>query len=165
MRRRAPGSDTLDTQLLELLGRNRLIEELTRAGLEVAIPARDRGVDLIAYLDLTAHSDRFVACPIQLKAATATCFSVDRKYEAIADLLIVYLWGLATPHPVFHAMTYAEAVAIADAAGWTRTASWARGGYTRTAVGAALKARLRPHRMTRERWPEIVQRCARRAPR
>ena len=40
---------TVDSQLIEIIGRNRLINELLRGGLEVATPLRDRGIDLIAY--------------------------------------------------------------------------------------------------------------------
>ena len=76
----------LDTQVIELLGRNRLVSELLRAGLEVAVPARDRGIDLIAYLDLIDPQDeakdpasagrvqRFAARPIQMKAASQQSF-------------------------------------------------------------------------------------------
>ncbi|MHB2036215.1 MAG: hypothetical protein ACYCPW_05680 [Nitrososphaerales archaeon] len=41
----------MDTQLVELAGRNWLTSELLKAGLEVARPERDRGIDLIAYVD------------------------------------------------------------------------------------------------------------------
>jgi hypothetical protein len=44
----------LDTQQIELLGRNRL-EWIIRADLEVPIPIRDRGIDLIAYADRAEH--------------------------------------------------------------------------------------------------------------
>jgi hypothetical protein len=54
----------MDAQLVEMLGRHRLIAELLRANLEVAIPARDRGIDLIAYADLGTQVTRFSACPI-----------------------------------------------------------------------------------------------------
>jgi hypothetical protein len=60
----------LDSQVIELLGHNRLADELFRSGLEVAHPARDRGVDLIAYVDLETHVQSFVARPIQMKAAS-----------------------------------------------------------------------------------------------
>ncbi len=33
----------MDTQVVELLGRNKLVSDLLRAGLEVALPMRDRG--------------------------------------------------------------------------------------------------------------------------
>jgi len=38
----------MDTQTIEILGRNRLVTELISAGIEVALPLRDHGVDLIA---------------------------------------------------------------------------------------------------------------------
>jgi len=47
------------SQIVEFLGRQRLIAELIRDGLEVALPTRDRGVDLIAYADLSKHVERF----------------------------------------------------------------------------------------------------------
>ena len=36
-----------DPQFVEILGRHYLITELMRAGIEVAEPVRDRGVDLV----------------------------------------------------------------------------------------------------------------------
>ena len=42
----------MDSQAVELLGRNRLVSDLLQAGLEVALPVRDRGIDLIAYANL-----------------------------------------------------------------------------------------------------------------
>lgn len=83
-----------DTQLIELMGRNRQIHELLLAGLEVALPVRDRGVDLLAYLDLESSSFSFVAVPIQMKAASTRSFSVDQKYQKISNLIIAYVWGL-----------------------------------------------------------------------
>jgi len=53
-----------DSQLTELIGRHFLIARLAAGGLEVAIPVRDRGVDLIAYLDLGTETKQFVSCPI-----------------------------------------------------------------------------------------------------
>ncbi len=35
----------MDTQVVELLGRNKLVSDLLRVGLEVALPMRDRGND------------------------------------------------------------------------------------------------------------------------
>jgi len=42
----------MDSQTVEIIGRNYLVSRLVSDGLEVARPERDRGVDLIAYLDL-----------------------------------------------------------------------------------------------------------------
>lgn len=123
---------SLDTQVVELLGRQRLIAELLRDGLEVALlPVRDRGVDLVAYSDLTRQVGRFAARPIQMKASTASAYAVHRTYERVADLILAYVWHLGKPKAsVTYAMTYAQAVALADEKGWTTTPSWERGGYS-----------------------------------
>ena len=78
-----------DTQVVELIGRNRLVSELLRAGIEVAVPVRDRGIDVIAYSDLYTDVKRFAARPIQMKAASHSSFSISKKYERVANLIIV----------------------------------------------------------------------------
>jgi hypothetical protein len=149
----------LDTQQIELLGRQELISQLVRAGVEVATPLRDRGVDLIAYCDLSEQGTRFAACPIQLKVASGAYFSVERKYARIADLLIVYLWNLEDPKNLaVYAMTYAQALAVAEKKGWTKTSSWMdRGCYTVTSVGRELERLLRAHRMSPSGWRALVR--------
>ncbi len=148
----------LDTQVVELLGRNRLTGELLGDGLEVAVPARDRGVDLIAYADLAFQVAAFAARPIQMKAFTARGFSVDRKYTKIADLLLAYVWHVGgTDTAVTYAMPHAAAVRVAEAMGWTETASWADGGtYTRTSPSKKLLGLLEPHRMGPGKWFPLV---------
>src|SRR5436190_22800977 len=99
----------IDTQVVELLGRHRLMGELLRDGLEVAVPARDRGVDLIAYADLSRQVARFAARPLQMKAFTASGFSVAQKYMRIADLLLAYVWYLGDAQaPVTYGLPYAS---------------------------------------------------------
>lgn len=80
-----------DTQLTEIFGRNRLINDLLLSGVEVATPVRDRGVDLIAYVDLYEQIGRFAAVPIQIKAATQRSFTIDRKYERFGPSVCVRL--------------------------------------------------------------------------
>jgi hypothetical protein len=42
----------MKSQVVDVLGRNQLTEELLRAGLEVSLPVRDGGgIDLIAYAE------------------------------------------------------------------------------------------------------------------
>ena len=147
----------LDTQVVELFGRQRLMGELLRDGLEVAVPTRDRGVDLVAYADLTPQVRSFVARPIQMKAFSATGFGVAKKYKRIADLLLAYVWNLETPHEaVTFAMSYDEAVSVAKDMGWTKTPSWKSGAYSTSAPSKKLIARLERHRMTPGRWWHLV---------
>jgi hypothetical protein len=75
-----------------------------RDGLDVAVPARDRGIVLIAYSDLLSNVKKFVARPIQMKASSEASFSIDRKYKRVANLIIAYVWHVHDPNPT---VTYA----------------------------------------------------------
>lgn len=63
---------TLDTQSIEIIGHNRLVDELLLAGLEVALPLRDRGVDLITYVDLRpgGSADGVSTAPVERRIAS-----------------------------------------------------------------------------------------------
>ena len=127
--------------------------ELLRAGLEVALPLRDRGVDLIAYADLDARVQSFRACPIQMKAAMLCSFSVDRKYAKFPNLILAYVWNLQSlAAGVTYALSYEQAVSVATEMGYTATASWESGLYTNTRPGPELVARLEPFKMTPAKW-------------
>jgi len=147
----------MDTQTIEILGRNRLVDELLLVGLEVALPVRDRGVDLIAYVELKPKVSSFVAFPIQMKAASTQAFSIDSKYSKIANLILAYVWGLQEPeHVVTYAPTFSEAVAVAEAMGWTKTDSWAKGKYSTSAPSKKLCKLLEPYKMTSDAWWERI---------
>jgi hypothetical protein len=143
----------IDTQVIELIGRNRLGSELLHAGLEVAVPARDRGIDLIAYSDLSSSTEKFVARPIQMKAASKRSFSLFQKYAKFADLIIAYLWFIEDPkQTVTYALTYDEALSVATKIGWTETKSWAREGYSTTNPSVELCELIQPFQMTPDKW-------------
>jgi len=148
----------LDTQIVELVGRHRLMNELLRDGLEVAAPVRDRGVDVIAYADLTAQVARFAAKPIQMKAFSAAGFSVAAKYSRISDLLMAYVWHVnERSSAVTYALTYADAVKIGETMGWTETSSWKDGGaYSTTKPSERLKTQIEPFRVIPGRWKSLV---------
>ncbi|MFH1417536.1 MAG: hypothetical protein ABII12_04520 [Planctomycetota bacterium] len=147
----------MDTQVIEVLGRNRLVDELLKADLEVALPVRDRGVDVIAYADLGSQVSEFAARPIQMKAASTATFSVDRKYRRIRDLLIAYVWYVQEPErAVTYALTFGEASAVSDAMGWTKTASWRNGLYTTTRPSKKLVSLLKPYQMSPGRWKKRI---------
>ena len=149
---------SMDTQIIELLGRNRLVDELLTAGLEVALPVRDHGVDLIAYVDIKPHVSRFVAFPVQMKAASHRAFSIDRKYSKIANLILAYVWGLKNPdNAVTYALTYSEVVAVAESMGWTKTESWAKGKYSTSAPSKKLCELLQPYKMSPAAWRRRIK--------
>jgi hypothetical protein len=146
-----------DKQVVEVLGRNRLVDELLRAGLEVAFPARDRGIDLIVYADKGQGVQSFVVKPIQMKAASVRSFGIDRKYAAFPNLILAYVWYVGEADKTLTcALTYPDAVSIAKRMGYTKSRSWGKGRYDRTEVGGRLLKMIEEHRMAAARWRALV---------
>lgn len=152
----------LDSQQVELVGRAWLATQLLRDGVEVAIPERDIGIDLIAYLH-GRSGEEFLARPVQLKASRRFSFAFDRKYERFHDLLFAFVWYLDSPsgtHAAF--LTKAEVIEVCTAMRWTDTASWrgdtrtargkGTGGYRAGSQSAQLAALLEPHLMGPGKW-------------
>lgn len=138
-----------------------MIGLLLRDGLEVARPERDRGLDLIAYLDIDQAGGPFLACPIQVKAHVREAFAVDRKYEKFPNLLLAFLWNVVDPANLeAYCLSYSEAVQVADSLGWTATASWAAGIYSTTRPSIRVKQALQPYRMAPGRWIAKVRSTA-----
>jgi hypothetical protein len=153
----------LDNQLVELEGRNWLANALLRSGIEVARPERDRGIDLIAYVDKDARIGTFVACPIQMKAATDASFSLDQKYAKFPGLVLAYVWHLGNPpNTTCYALTYNEALDIAHKMGWTTTESWTTGGntgrrrFSTTRPSKPLCNLLAEYEMNKSKWWQKV---------
>ncbi|MEM6484190.1 MAG: hypothetical protein AAF662_04310 [Pseudomonadota bacterium] len=148
-----PHKHRLDSQRIELLGHSFLIDQLIRGGIEVAQPLRDRGVDLVIYADLTSEVGKFISKPLQLKIASKRVFSLSRKYEKIADLIIAFVWHIDSEEEArVYAMTYADAYLIAEQLGWTKTQSWAKGNYSNTRPGRKIEKLLEPFQMNSESW-------------
>jgi len=147
----------MDDGQTEIIGRHWLIRELLEAGLEVALPERDRGVDLIAYSELDG-SGRFVAKPIQLKSANDCSFAVDQKYEPSQELLIAYVWHVADPEKTCcYCLTYSEAEGVAQRLRWTETNSWKEGhNYTTQHPSRELVGILEPFLMDSTKWSQKV---------
>ncbi len=144
----------LDAQQVELVGTSWLVAQLVADGLEVARPERDRGIDLIAYLD----DSRFRAVPILLKAATGRRFELMRKYERIGPrLLLVFAWNVRNPSKTSgYALTYREALKVAKDLGWIKTASWERAGCGSQRPSARMVELLEPYRMGPGHWVQKV---------
>lgn len=149
----------MDTQQLEVMGRHRLIESLIRSGLEVAMPLRDRGVDLLAYTS-PGSREGFAAIPIQMKSFSVEGWSLHRKYASIDHLVLVYVWHMSEPEKSsILALTYQEALGVATGMGYAATESWKkeRGGYSVTRVGERLREMLLPFDVTKRGWHEVLK--------
>jgi hypothetical protein len=149
----------IDTQVVELAGRNWLTSELLRAGIEVARPERDRGVDLIAYIDIDTRVKDFVACPIQMKASTRKSFSLFQRQSKFRRLILTYVWDLGNPAETkCYALTYSEALRIVRTMGATKANAWKTGGKSKrpgfswNKPPKRLCSLLAPYEMNAEKW-------------
>ena len=148
-----------DTQITELAGLHYLISQLLKAKIEVATPLRDRGIDLIAYIDREGVDARFLACPIQLKANEEARFGLDKKYEKIPNLLMVYAWHVSTDVPELHALTYAQAFALLQDRGHTERSSWTEKGVWTLRVNVNWRERLSDYQIKPdepEKWKQRI---------
>lgn len=137
-------NNTTDSQTIELFGKNILINKLLASGIEVAQPVRDRGVDLIAYVERRSNSQQFVANPLQIKVFRGSGFSIDRKYSKISNLYMIYIWNVLNQCDVsFYAMSYEQAVELANSMGYTKTRSWCdHGRYVQTVSSKRLTTQM-----------------------
>jgi hypothetical protein len=135
----------IDSQAIELIGQNIFISMLIKAGLEVAKPYRDRGVDLIIYEERKQR--KFMSIPIQLKISSKKSFSINKRYSKTKHLITVYLWNIfSTEGPTILALNYAEAILIGKKMGWTNERSWIdKGNYVSTNANEKLVTLLEPH--------------------
>jgi hypothetical protein len=141
-----------DKQIVEIEGVNWLIVELMKAGIEVARPIRDRGVDLVVYNE--RKNDELFAKVIQVKASSEESFSIDQKYEKTKGLLIVYIWNLES-NPIAYALSYEEVFSIAREIGWVKTKSWEKGIYSTSNPSKELKKLLKQYGMNEEKWSKL----------
>jgi len=147
-----------DTQITELMGRNYLTNQLLLAGVEVAVPVRDHGIDLVAYLDIETISEGYSARPIQIKASSKQTFSIDLKYSKYPHLILAYIWNLRTSDKVVvYGLDYKDALGVAKEMGYLETASWAKGKYTTTAPSYKLKKLLEQYKMDGKKWVETLK--------
>ena len=151
-----------DTQIIELLGRYKLISEILNSGLEVAIPERDRGIDLIAYTDFTDKTEEYLSKPIQMKASTERSFGIWKKYSKFSNLIMAYIWYIQDENKcVTYALTYKEVLEIAEKMHWTKTSSWKdKGGYITTKPSKKLIKLLEPYMMNSKnskKWEDKIK--------
>jgi hypothetical protein len=123
--------------------------ELLRQHIDVAYPAHDGGIDLLAYRghDLTR------VVPIQVKARTTSCYEFQKDWFRIEGLVLVQVWYV-TETPEFFIFGNLDDVVNALGVRHSKTHSWlAKGNYNVTAPNADHLKRMQPHK---NRWDRIA---------
>jgi len=132
--------------------------ELMRRGIEVAFPASDVGVDMLAYrLDpKQAVARKFV--PIQVKARSATGYNFQKTwFDRCPGVVLIQVWYAETD-PEFYVL---ESLARAEEAlGPVHAASdsWrVTGRYSVTLAGDDARKRMQVHR---NKWDRVIGQLA-----
>jgi len=124
--------------------------ELLRRGIDVAIPAYDRGIDLLAYRE----HDLTKVVPIQVKARAETGYNFQRSWFKYNGLVLVHAWRMQYA-PQFYIFGGLDDVEEALGPTSSKSKSWAVDGrYNVTDPGPELIARMQSHR---NRWDRIVK--------
>lgn len=129
--------------------------ELMRRGIEVAHPASDVGVDLLAYQLSEGHAVPARIVPIQVKAYSATGYVFQKRwFERAPGLVLVSVW-LTADVPEFYVLDSLSRVkqAIGDHAAtesWTLRGIWSS---SSTLPGSSDWILMQPHR---NKWCRII---------
>ena len=156
---------TNDKQIVEVLGRNRLIEILLTEGVEVAIPVRDKRIDLVAYFWADPLRSRFVAAPIQMKAASKKSFVLDKKYAETPGLLLAYVSHVNDGEETeIFLLTYHEALKVLEQRGHAKTDTWQhKGEWSATNPTGELLDALTPFKVGRGEFRQRLEKSIGRA--
>lgn len=134
--------------LIGKAGEAAVASELMRRHIDVAYPAHDAGVDLIAYLEYSLT--KFV--PVQVKARSSSCYQFNRDWFRIDGLVLVQVWNMLQV-PEFYIFNGLEDVEDALGEIHCATESWRmKGAYTSTSPTKKEVERMQRYR---NRWDKI----------
>jgi len=124
-----------------------------------ARPTYDIGVDLRA---VNAEGNRGVN--LQVKASAKKNFNIQKRWDAIPNFLVVYVWQLRSrADAVVYVLRYEEAFEIVRSCApqWLQTRSWRQvGGYGTTSPSVRLLSAIDPYRATPARWRAVLSAAA-----
>jgi hypothetical protein len=143
------GMTAHEAALVGKAGEALVAAELLRQHIDIAYPAHEAGVDLLAYRE---HQFGRVV-PIQVKARTTTCFEFQKDWFRVEGLVLVQVWHVTTI-PEFYIFGGLGDVEEVLGAIHTATESWVtKGGYNVTYPNKAHIERMQVHR---NRWDRIA---------
>jgi len=128
--------------------------ELMRRGVEIAYPASDRGVDLLAFRLPQGSRPATTVVPIQVKARRKPTLQFQRLWFGKArGMSLVHVWNLDAV-PEFYIFANIAQVEAALGPTYVRSPSWAdKGVYNVTNALARHYKLMKPHQ---DQWHRIV---------
>ena len=146
--------DKVGPALIGKAGEYLVAGELLRRGVEVAVPASDVGVDLLAYRLTQRAKTASLFVPIQVKAYSGTGYRFQKSwFERAPGLALVLVWHIGTT-PEFYVFGGLDDAVAAVGEKHAATSSWSeRGVWSATTPTAGELDRMRPHR---NQWDRIL---------
>jgi hypothetical protein len=150
-------ASAINPALIGKAGETLVAAELLRRGVEIAIPASDVGVDMLAYQLAPKQRIAHNFVPIQVKARSETGYNFQKIwFNKVPDIILVHVWFVSTT-PVFYIFRHLDDVEAA-LGGHAQSISWtARGGYSVTNPTARHLALMEPHK---NQWSRILDQFA-----
>lgn len=143
----------MDAMTLRLLGRNRVIDDLLRAGLQSALPLVDgTGVDLFAFGVPRAAHEPWISAPVRVRASSGRAFAIDEGAERIPGLLHAFVWGLGGSDERVYVLDHREARTIAEQMGFALPQTGQFALYDHQAPSRSLMELIEPYRTGSDRW-------------
>jgi hypothetical protein len=143
----------IDPALIGKSGELLVAAELMRRGVEVAYPASDVGIDLLAYRLVRGKiaANKFV--PIQVKTRSASGYFFQKDwFDRAPGLVLVHVWWVSET-PEFYVFQNLEEVEEALGS-HAKTGSWqAKGGYSVTEATKRHDELMRRHK---NKWKRII---------
>lgn len=143
----------MDAATLRLIGRNRVIDDLLRAGLQVSLPISEgTGIDLFAYSTPRSTHDTWSCSPIRVRASSGRAFGVDEGAERISGLLHAFVWGVGSADERVYVLGHRDARRIAEQMGFALPQTGQIALYEHQAPIRSLMELIEPFRTTPEMW-------------
>jgi hypothetical protein len=149
---------SINPALIGKAGEMLVAAELMRRGVEVAYPASDVGVDLLAYRLQQGNGAAKNFIPIQVKSASKINYAFFRYwFEKAPGIILVHVWNLAqtdvAQHPRFY--IFGSVSDVEDAIRpHVETKSWhINGKWSEPVIGSEAMERLKAHQ---NRWDRII---------
>ena len=144
----------INSALIGKTGEMLVAAELMRRGIEVAHPASDVGVDLLAYRLAPKETVASKFVPIQVKARSETGYNFQRQwFTRVPGVVLVHVWHVQTT-PEFY--VFDSLLRVEEALGplHSTSPSWQKvGGYSITVAGLEASNRMQKHR---DKWDRII---------
>lgn len=125
--------------------------ELLKRQIDIAYPAYDGGVDLLAFIE---HKFATVV-PIQVKSGSERSFAFEKSWFRIPNIVLVHVWHVTTT-PEIYIFGSIKEIETALGRQHAKSRSWrVRGRYSITRPSEENLRRMQPFR---NKWETIIER-------